>query len=191
MLPFTGQWTVIWGGDTKKQNFHHDTKNQRYAIDVNITDELGKSHKGDGIADSEFFAWGKEILAPAPGIVTDVIDGVRDNPPFSGNEYSSLGNAVVIMHNKTEYSVLAHFMIHSIKVKVGDTIALGQVLGLCGNSGNSTEPHLHYHMQNTPWMQDATGIKMYFTSLRVRHKTVDVKTEREYSPIRDDRVSNK
>ncbi|HYM20171.1 MAG TPA: peptidoglycan DD-metalloendopeptidase family protein [Candidatus Kapabacteria bacterium] len=190
-LPFKGKWTVFWGGDAKEQNFYHDIKNQRFAMDVNISDELGKTHLGEGLQNQDFFAFGKEILAPADGIVTDAIDGVRDNPPFSGNEYSALGNAVVIQHGPSEYSVLSHLMRGSVRVHDGDTVKRGQVIGLCGNSGNSTEPNLHYFLVNIPLLQDATGIKMYFKNVAVQHKREEPHVEKEYSPMRNDKIESK
>jgi len=122
-------------------------------------------------------------------VVTDVIDGVRDNVPGSMNPYSALGNAVFIQHREREVSVLAHLKRSSIRVKVGDRVERGQVIGLCGNSGNSSEPHLHYHLQNTPVIQDGTGIKCYFRTVVV---TRDDKTEprKNYSPVKGDVVAD-
>jgi hypothetical protein len=186
-LPFEGRWLVVWGGDTKDLNQHHDTPNQRYAFDFLGADEQGQTHKGDGTQNEDYFAFGREVLAPADGVVTDVISGVRDNRPGSMNPYSALGNAVFIQHREHEVSVLAHLKQGSIRVKVGAPIKAGQVLGLCGNSGNSSEPHLHYHLQNTPIIQDATGIKCFFESLVV---TRDGKSTAQghYSPVKSDIV---
>jgi hypothetical protein len=182
-LPFRGQWLVFWGGDTKELNQHHDVLNQRFAFDFLGADENSKTRKGEGNSNEDYFAFGREILAPADGIVTDVINGVRDNIPGSMNPYSALGNAVFIQHRENEVSVLAHLKLDSIKVKVGDKIKRGQLLGLCGNSGNSSEPHLHYHLQNTPIIQDGTGIKPCFQSVII---TKDGKKEPKtnYSPVK-------
>ena len=54
--------------------------------------------------------------------------------------YSALGNAIFIQHRKNEISVLAHLKLNSIRVKVGDKVDVGDLLGLCGNSGNSHSP---------------------------------------------------
>ncbi len=182
-LPFKGDWLVVWGGDTKELNQHHDTPNQRFAFDFVVADQTGKTHKGDGATNQDYYAFGKELLAPADGVVTDVIDGVRDNVPGSMNPYSALGNAVFIQHREHEVSVLAHLKLGSIKVKAGDKVTKGRLIGLCGNSGNSSEPHLHYHLQNTPVIQDGTGIKCYFQKVKV---TDNGKTEVQpnYSPTK-------
>ena len=186
-LPFDGQWFVVWGGDTKELNQHHDTPNQRYAFDFVVMDNLGSSHTGEGKRNEDYLAFGKPVLAPADGVVTDVISGVRDNMPGSMNPYSAVGNAVVIEHREHEVSLIAHFKLGTIRVKVGDHVKRGQVLGLCGNSGNSSEPHIHFHLQNTSIIQDGTGIRCLFDKVRVtKDGTTAAKTN--YSPVKGDIV---
>jgi len=182
-LPFKGKWLVVWGGDTKELNQHHDAPNQQFAFDLLGVDESGKTRKGNSQTNEDYFAFGREILSPADGIVTDVITGVRDNVPGSMNPYSASGNAVFIQHRENEVSVLAHLKLDSVKVKVGDKVTRGQVIGLCGNSGNSSEPHLHYHLQNTPIIQDGTGIKCLFQKVTIiKDGQEQVKTN--YSPVK-------
>jgi murein DD-endopeptidase MepM/ murein hydrolase activator NlpD len=108
--------------------------------------------------------------------------------PESMNPLSALGNAVFIQHSKYEVSVLAHFKQGSIKVKAGDTVKKGQMLGLCGNSGNSSEPHIHYHLQNTAVIQDATGIKCFFEEVVVEKEGVK-STRQNYSLVKGDIIS--
>jgi murein DD-endopeptidase MepM/ murein hydrolase activator NlpD len=184
-LPFKGRWLVFWGGDTKELNLHHDTANQRFAFDFLGVNDQGKTRKDQSQGNEDYFAFGREVLAPADGNVTDVINGVRDNVPGSMNPYSALGNAVFIQHSEQEVSVLAHMKLDSIKVKVTDKVKRGQIIGLCGNSGNSSEPHLHYHLQNTPIIQDGTGIKCYFEKVIVSDGS-DKKAKMNYSPIKGD-----
>lgn len=186
-LPFKGRWLVLWGGDTKELNLHHDAPNQKFAFDFLGVDEKGNTRKGDTQTNEDYFAFGRKVLAPADGVVTDVINGVRDNTPGSMNPYSALGNAVFIRHHEHEVSALAHLKLDSIKVKVGDEVKKEQIIGLCGNSGNSSEPHLHYHLQNTPIIQDGTGIKCYFEKVIV---TDDSKEElrMNYSPVKGEIV---
>ena len=187
-LPFNGRWLVVWGGDTTELNHHHHDRAQRFAFDLLGVGADGKTHKGDGSRNEDYYAFGREVLAPADGVVTEVIDGVRDNVPGSMNPLSALGNAVFIQHGKHEVSVLAHFEQGSIKVKAGDLVKKGQVLGLCGNSGNSSEPHIHYHLQNTVVIQDATGIKCFFEEVVVERES-DKSTRENYSPVKGDIIS--
>jgi murein DD-endopeptidase MepM/ murein hydrolase activator NlpD len=187
-LPVKGKWLVVWGGDTQELNQHHAVPNQQFAFDLLGVDNDSKTHKGDCKANEDYFAFGKEIIAPADGVVTDVINGVRDNIPGSMNAYSAVGNAVLIQHRDNEVSVMAHFKLDSIKVKVGDKVTKGQLIGLCGNSGNSSEPHLHYHLQNTPIIQDGTGIKCIFQKVTII-KDGQQQVKMNYSPIKGDVIT--
>jgi hypothetical protein len=186
-LPFKGNWLVAWGGDTKELNQHHDTPNQEFAFDFLGVDEQGKTRKGEAQVNEDYFAFGRQVLAPADGNVTDVINGVRDNIPGSMNPYSALGNAVFIQHSEYEVSILAHLKLGSVKVKVGDKVERGQLIGLCGNSGNSSEPHLHYHLQNTSIIQDGTGIKCYFQEVMLLENGKK-QSKTDYSPIKGEIV---
>ncbi len=187
-LPFKGRWLVAWGGDTRELNQHHGVANQRFAIDFLGADADGKTRKGKGETNEDYLCFGREILAPADGIVTEAIDGVRDNAPGSMNPFSALGNAVIIEHRPNEVSVLAHLKQGSVKVQAGERVKRGQVLGLCGNSGNSSEPHLHYHLQNTPVIQDGTGIKCFFDKVVVTAKGAS-EAKPHHSPIKGEIVS--
>lgn len=186
-LPFKDRWLVFWGGDTKELNMHRDIPNQQFAFDFIGVNGDGKMHTGEGKTNEDYFSFGREVLAPADGTVTDVIDGVRDNVPGSMNPYSAVGNAVFIEHREHEVSMLAHLKLGSIKVKVGDKVKAGQVIGLCGNSGNSSQPHLHYHLQNTPVIQDGTGIKCYFQKVNVIEDGKK-QVKMNYSPIKGDMI---
>ena len=187
-LPFKGRWLVFWGGDTKELNYHHDVPAQRFAFDLVGVDEKGERHRGDGTKNEDYFCFGREILAPADGIVVEAIDGVRDNTPASMNPACAVGNCVVIQHQAKEVSVLAHFQRGSIVVKMGESVKRGQLLGKCGNSGNSSEPHLHYDLQNSPIHQDALGMKCFFQKVVVT-KDGRGETRTNYSPVKGDVIS--
>jgi len=187
-LPFRGQWLVFWGGDTREENHHHDVPNQKFAFDLLGVGADGKTHRGDGKKNDDYFAFGRDVLAPADGTVLEVIEGVHDNMPGSMNSFSAVGNCVIIQHREDEISVLAHFKQGTIIVKQGDKVKRGQLLGQCGNSGNSSEPHIHYHLQHSPVLQDGLGIKCVFDKLFV---TRDGKTELRvsYSPVKGDIIA--
>lgn len=186
-LPCRGEWYVTAGGATAALNHHVMERNQRRAVDILIRDRNGRSFRGDGTRCDDYFDYGKEVLAPADGTVVTVIDGVPDNVPGSVNPYSTVGNCVIIKLAEYQYFVLAHMKPYSIVVKVGDNVRPGQLIGLCGNSGESTEPHIHFHLQNTAVLQDGTGFTPYFQGVNLVR---DGKTSREndYTPIRGDRI---
>ena len=186
-LPFRGQWLVFWGGDTPEVNYHHDTPNQKFALDLlGIVD--GKTRRGLNNSNEDYFAFGREVLAPADGVVVEAIDGVRDNEPGSMNPYSTVGNCVILQHSTNEFSVLAHFKQGTVRVKAGRAVKQGEVLGLCGNSGNSSEPHIHYHLQHESRLPDGLGIKPFFERV-VIHKAGKTETRSDYSPVKGDVIS--
>lgn len=184
-LPFKDEWTVIWGGDTKELNYHVESEAQKNAFDLVITNKQGKTYKTDGKTNEDYYAFGKELMAPCDGEIVLVVDGIKDNKPGELNPIYIPGNTVIIKTAKNEYLFFAHFKQHSIKVRQGQKIKQGQVLGLCGNSGNSSEAHLHFHIQNVENMASATGIKCYFEMLLVNGQT-----KTDYSPIQKDKISS-
>ncbi|AHF14674.1 DUF3887 domain-containing protein [Niabella soli] len=184
-LPFKGEWTVVWGGDTKELNYHVESEAQKNALDIVITDDKGKSFKTDGKTNEDYFAFNKELDAPCDGEVVLVVDGVKDNKPGVLNPIYVPGNTVVIKTSNNEYLFFAHFKQHSIKVAEGQKVKQGQLLGLCGNSGNSSEPHLHFHIQNVEDMNIATGVRCFFDAI-----IVNGLQKQGYSPIKGDKIKN-
>jgi len=185
ILPFKGEWTVFWGGDTKELNYHVVDQAQKNAFDLIITDEKGNSYKTIGQTNDDYYVFGKEIIAPAAGEVVLVVEGIKDNTPGEMNPIHIPGNTVIIKTANDEYLFFAHFKQHSIKVKQGQQVKQGELLGLCGNSGNSTEPHLHFQIQNVENMNKATGVKSYFDNILVNGEL-----KNDYSPIKGEKIKN-
>lgn len=185
ILPFKEEWTVFWGGDTKEQNYHVSTPAQKNAFDIIITDAKGNSYKTDGRTNEDYYAFGKELIAPCDGEIVLVVDGIKDNVPGQMNTFNVGGNTVIIKTANKEFLVLCHFKHQSIKVKEGQKIKQGDLLGLCGNTGNSSEAHLHFHIQNIEDLNTATGVKCYFEKL-----SVNGQLKQDYSPIKNEKIKN-
>ncbi len=160
-LPFTGEWTVFWGGRSVEENYHAATTDQRFAYDLVVTKD-GKTHEGDGTRNAQYYCFGQPILAPAAGKAVVVVDGIEDNVPGKMDREHPPGNHVVLDHGNGEFSFLAHFVKGTVKVAKGADVAAGAVLGQCGNSGNTSEPHLHYHLQATPVFHEGEGLPAQF-----------------------------
>lgn len=185
ILPFKDEWTVFWGGDTEALNYHVVSPAQKNAFDIIITDGKGNSYKTDGKTNEDYYAFGKELIAPCDGEIVLVVDGVKDNVPGEMNKFNVGGNTVILKTANNEYLVFCHFKHQSIKVKEGQKIKQGGLLGLCGNTGNSSEAHLHFHIQNIEDLNTATGVKCYF------EKTfVNGQVKQDYSPVKNDRIKN-
>lgn len=196
--PFKGSWFVYWGGDNKILNYHHDDPAEKYALDMIIIDKNGFSHPSSGSKNEDYYAFGQDILAAAAGEVVEAVDGLRDNRPRkSTNNYAFSGNFVMIKHSGGIYSVLAHLQQHSIVVKAGQKVTAGQKIGKCGNSGNSTEPHLHFHVQDNSVLTKissdykrvplAKGVKAYFETTVWRNNKKSRKSR--HAPVRGDILS--
>ncbi|PYQ31626.1 MAG: M23 family peptidase [Acidobacteria bacterium] len=171
-LPFDDQWFVFWGGRTVQQNYHVIAKDQRFAYDILIMRD-GKSHEGDDKVLANYYCFDKPIYAPAAGTITEVADGIDDNVPGVMNRFAPAGNHIVIDHGNNEFSVMAHFRKGSVAVRVGDKVKQGQLVGHCGNSGNTSEPHLHYHLQNTGTFGNSEGLPAPFVNYVADGKRVE------------------
>jgi murein DD-endopeptidase MepM/ murein hydrolase activator NlpD len=147
-------------------------RDQRFAYDF-LQRKNGVSHKGDGKTNAQYYCFGQPILAPGAGTVAAVVDSVPDMNPGSRDPAHPFGNHVVIDHGDGEFSVLAHMQKGSIRVTPGQTLAAGDTLGACGNSGNTSEPHLHFHLQNRPTVGAAEGLPAYFIAYSADGASVD------------------
>jgi hypothetical protein len=160
-LPFDGQWWVLWGGDTATMNYHVIAPDQRHAYDIVMWKD-GSTHTGDGKKNEDYFCWGQPIVAPADATVTEVENGAPDNTPGVMDPEHKAGNHVVLDLGGGEYALIAHMQKGSVLVKVGDKVTRGQRLGLTGNSGNTTEPHVHFHVQDGPTLFEGAGVPVWF-----------------------------
>lgn len=185
ILPFNGEWTVVWGGDTKELNYHVESEAQKNAFDIVRTDQDGKTFRTNGKTNEDYYAFGQNLIAPCDAEVVLVVDGIKDNNPGTLNPIYIPGNTVILETANKEYLFFAHFKQHSIVVEQGQRVKQGDLLGQCGNSGNSSEAHIHFHIQNIEDMNTATGAKCYFAEILVNGEL-----RKDYSPIQGERVKN-
>ncbi|MEO8515870.1 MAG: M23 family metallopeptidase [Flavobacterium sp.] len=157
---------------------------QRYGYDFVVINEEGTMYKGkpkinidwyDDIADdnNDYYGFGVPIYATGDGIVNDVRDEVADNRSVSEaeilkNEKAYGGNYIIIDHQNGEFSWFGHLKQGSIKVKKGQKVKQGDIIGSMGASGNSLFPHLHYELRNGDGAKHVEGLPSYFNNyLRV------------------------
>ncbi|MGP4080732.1 M23 family metallopeptidase [Pseudalkalibacillus sp. R45] len=158
-MPIQDKWFVFWGGTNQLLNYHYSSENQRYAYDL-VMMKNGSSYHGNPAKNKHYYAFGEEVTAPAAGKVVEVVNGIKDNVPGEMNSEKPLGNHVIIEHENGEYSLLAHFKEDSLSVVVGEWVQQGDLLGLCGNSGNSSEPHIHFQVMDSPDIWEAQSIRI-------------------------------
>ncbi|MDT0554556.1 peptidoglycan DD-metalloendopeptidase family protein [Patiriisocius hiemis] len=183
-LPFKGDWFTFWGGTDKRDNYHVINRAQRGAFDFVIVDSNNKTYERSGTRNEDYYAFGKPLYAVCDAEVVQVITGIEDNKPGTMNPKQALGNSLTLKTSNNEYVVYAHFEKGTIKVKKGDRVVKGQLLGNCGNSGNSSEPHLHIHLQDDKDMANATGARLFFEELLVNGEL-----QNDYSPVKNDVIS--
>jgi murein DD-endopeptidase MepM/ murein hydrolase activator NlpD len=125
---------------------------QRFAIDWVQRGDDGKTFSGDAKNNKNYHAYGSDALAVADATVVTVKDGIPENIPGGRAVPITLetvgGNHMILDLGGGRFAFYAHLQPGSIRVKLGDRVRRGQVLGLVGNSGNSTEPHLHFHVSD-------------------------------------------
>lgn len=151
----------------------HAVISQRFAIDwVKLGDD-GKTYKGDQLDNKNYYAFGVDAIAVADGIVTEVKDGIPLNIPGENSRAVPInletigGNHVILDIGNGNFAFYAHLQPGSLRVKLGDKVHRGQVLGLVGNTGNSTEPHLHFHISNASSPLGSEGLPYALQSYEV------------------------
>jgi len=137
---------------------------QRFAIDWMRLDEQGRLVRGDEGNVHNYSDYGADVLAVADAKVVSVLNNLDDQVPGRLPEPSSItietvdGNHVVLDLGGGRFAFYAHLQKNSIKVLPGDSVKKGAVLGKLGNTGNTSAPHLHFHVMNRPSPVAADGI---------------------------------
>lgn len=190
-LPFTGRW-VTQNSPARRQPSHGvDVLGQRYAIDfVGVDDE----HRTAPVRDwrtflaaeppTRFFAFGRAILAPVSGVVVVAHDGEVDHEsrrspitlvPYMLGQASRLrrgvpavaGNHLILADDDSGcFVAMVHLRAGSLRVDVGERVVSGQPIAECGNSGNSTQPHVHVQAMDSPDLAVARGVPVLFRDFR-------------------------
>jgi hypothetical protein len=149
---------------------------EQFAIDWIKIDKQGKAFRGDGKKPEEWLCYGAELMAVAPGTV---VEATRDLPDVPAGEAPAnltiaeiAGNHVTLDLGGGRYAIYAHMAPHSVTVHVGDRVKTGDKLGLLGNSGNTTGPHLHFQISDRPSTLDTTALPFVFESMVVGGRMV-------------------
>jgi len=192
-FPLRGEWLAVNTPAKRIPSHGTDMAGQRYAYDFLMVDSGKRHFKGNifkylfwRIPIKNCYCWGKEIYAPCDGTIIAAKDGLKERPylnffkdivsvlknglfyNFEKNGVQPIaGNYIVMECRKNIYAFFAHFKEGSITVKPGERIKKGYVLGKVGHSGNSTAPHLHFHLMNSPDFINAQGIPCAFKTLEV------------------------
>jgi murein DD-endopeptidase MepM/ murein hydrolase activator NlpD len=189
-LPFTDRWLVRNSPARRVPSHGTDLLAGRYAIDfIGVDDQHRTAPRNDWRTflatepPERFVAFGRPILAPADGVVVGVHDGEIDHAArraqlalvgYALGQASRLrqgvaaiaGNHLVIEVPGGVFVALAHLRAGSIRVALGATVRTGQPVAECGNSGNSTQPHVHVQAMDSQDVASALGVPMAFRGFR-------------------------
>ncbi|RYD57137.1 MAG: M23 family metallopeptidase [Sphingobacteriales bacterium] len=171
-LPVKGEWSAGHAGGSKKVNYHCALRAQKYAMDITKVNVEGAFYKGEGGKVEDFYTTNQPIYAPASGTVVRVTDSFENSTVMSEEKVKTnpAGNHVVIEIAKDRYVFLAHLNRGSIVVKEGDHIKSGDLVGKAGNSGNTSWPHLHMHIQDIPVIDNRNAIAYPYRFATIERK---------------------
>jgi hypothetical protein len=162
-----GTFCVVHGGDYQLLNHHRKSRSQRYALDIVKLNFLGGRAAGIYPAHLEAYRIFNEVVyAPCAGSVTASVDDQPDLPPGQMDRNNIAGNHIVIRCAGIDvYIGIAHLRQGSVLVRTGEEVAAGQPLARVGNSGHTSEPHLHIHAKRggaADSMLDGEGVPIRF-----------------------------
>ena len=144
---------------------------QRYAVDWEQLDEEGRVYRGDGTDVTSYNIYGKDVLAVADATVVSATDDLPNQAPGRMPTNVAIeqadGNSIVLDLGGGRYGLYAHLKPGSVRVHVGDAVKRGQTIALVGNSGNTLEPHLHFHVMNHASPLASNGLPYEIDSFRV------------------------
>ena len=168
-LPVRETWTAGHAGGSEATNYHNALKSQQYAIDIVRVNEQGRFYEGEGSELDDVFSFGEPVYSPVDGVVIAVTDTLPNSniTLAPADSINPAGNHVVIEFETDRYLFLAHFKPYTIEIYKGDTVSAGEFIGNIGNSGNTSWPHLHMHIQDLPTIdsKNATGYPFRFETM--------------------------
>ncbi len=152
---------------------------QRFAVDWEQLDAQGRIYAGDREKLESYTIFGKPVIAVADAVVASVTDGLPEQTPGKYPSNISLdqsdGNSIILDLGEHRYAMYAHMQRGSIQVRVGETVKMGRLLGLVGNSGNSVAPHLHFQVTDRSSSLAANGLPYEMRHFQIAGRTPGTK----------------
>lgn len=192
--PFAGRWLVQNSPANKVPSHGTRMFATAYAIDFVPVDDRGRTAPVTWASmlrtqvPEAFPGFGRDVLAPIAGVVVAVHDGGEDHGAVRGfpsiayaltqarrvsSGWAALaGNHVLLETTGGEFVALCHLQRGSISVETDQRVEVGDPIGGCGNSGNSTEPHLHLQAISSPDPTTATAVPLTFRGSLPRNSEI-------------------
>jgi hypothetical protein len=198
-FPLRGEWVAVNTPAKRVPSHGTDILGQRYAYDfvrlgpgptgMRFYQPSPLHYLVFGVRLQDCFGWGQPIFSCSVGVVIRAEDGWPERNPVhvardvtmlfknartfdikQTADLRSLSGNFIIVETPDGYAVYAHAQTGSIKVSPGDKVIPGQLLAKVGHSGNSTAPHLHFHLMDHPDPRKAQGIPCCFREYEVFHE---------------------
>jgi len=137
---------------------------QRFAIDWMLLDANAKFDTGDGKSVEDYADYGAKVIAVADGTVVETLSTLDNQIPGTLPDPKTItiqnvdGNHIVLDLGHGKYAFYAHLQKGSLLVAKGDHVKRGQPLALLGNTGNTSAPHLHFHLMNGTSVLGSSGL---------------------------------
>ncbi len=185
-FPLKGTWSAL--GAPSLISHHRWGSIQEFAFDLVKIGANNTTHIDDGSKLTDYYAYAEPVYSIGDGtVVSTYAEAIESDqnlkqPNETSEEYMErsaadqqkllekgfsfvLGNHIIIEHDNGEYSHYLHLKSGSLKVKPGDVVKRGQRIAALGHSGNSTEPHLHFHVTDGPDMAYSRSIPVSFQNI--------------------------
>ncbi len=152
---------------------------QRFAVDWEQMDEKGRIYSGPREKLESYTIFGKPVYSVADGVVAVVVTGQPEQVPGKYPTNISIeqadGNSVIVDIGQRHFALYAHMQSESIRVRPGDKVKAGEVIGLVGNSGNSVAPHLHFHVMSSELSLASNGLPYQIDEFKITGATLGTK----------------
>ena len=175
-LPFDGVWYV--SAEHGFLDHHKRSAIEAFAYDFLQIGANGRSFQREGARNTDYYAYAKKVVAAAGGVVAEVRNDVPENVPGTINPENSSGNYVIIDHGQDQFGYYGNLR-SNIPVKVGARVEAGQAIGEVGNTGDSREPHLHFHIMNKASLDEADPLPVLFENWRPQAYSRSILTRAE------------
>jgi hypothetical protein len=195
-------WTASDGPSNDQDNHHRRgifvfdgiaVISRRYAIDW-MQSENGATFSGDARDMHSYRAYGKPVFAVADSTVVTPRDGLPDNVPGHGAEFSPAvpitldtvaGNTIALNLGNGQFAYYMHLLPGSLLVKTGDHVRLGQILARIGASGDAREPHLHFEITTSPKLLAGEGLPYLIDQYRITISNGKTERRTQELPLKD------
>jgi hypothetical protein len=170
IFPVKGKFIVLDGHEFYELGHTYEWS-QHFSYDILGVGPNLELAKNNGKSPEDFFGWGREIVAPADGVVAYARNDVpnmmmpKDYLKLRDPHWAIGGNIILINHGNGEVSLFAHNQYGSVRVKKGDHVKQGQVIALMGCSGSPGHTHLHYQLQAGTRLFSSDGLPTQFANL--------------------------